>query len=58
LTGTINPSGGARPTGSAGVQRAITATSPPRSINIPSSPVGTEQLAFSSKVADKEAGSG
>jgi len=56
LTGAINPSAGAKPTGSAAVQRAITATITAIDPNVPSiSLSGPNNWKYSSKVADKEA---
>jgi len=56
LSGAVNPSGGAKPTGSAAVQRAITATITAIDPSIPSiSLSGPNNWHYSSKVADKEA---
>jgi len=56
LTGGISPSAGTKPTGTASVQRAITATITAIDPNIPSiSLAGPNNWKYSSKVADKEA---
>ena len=56
LTGGVSPSAGAKPTGTASVQRAITATITAIDPNIPSiSLSGPNNWKYSSKVADKEA---
>ena len=56
LTGAITPSAGTKPTGSAAVQRAITATITAIDPNVPSiSLSGPNNWKYSTKVVDKEA---
>jgi hypothetical protein len=56
LTGSVTPSPGSRPTGTASAQRTITATITAIDPNVPSiSLSGPNNWKYSSKVADKEA---
>src|SRR5262245_2414074 len=56
LTGAVSPSPGAKPTGTASVQRAITATITAIDPNVPSiSLSGPNNWKYSTKVVDKEA---
>ena len=56
LTGSVSPSAGSRPTGTAAAQRTITATITAIDPSVPSiSLSGPNKWSYSSKIADKEA---